>query len=1217
MKCKCLCALGVFALSVAVYAGNTPQGVERISFEGISVVNEMAPLPPGARENTVMQPFGVPVPIMRMISNEEFARGGTATGTAKAIVYRNSHDAGSGNFNKGSAAGNFVGNLLHLGNGFPVTGGEISGYDLLVYNSVSSPGGDAAATVALWDGDPLGIIDTRISDPPQPIPGTTCTFSGMEQAGLASTCNPTTLLCEGGYLDGTSCAASPTDCGLCPAISGDDIAECPGLFRLECNFDPKVAIPSRNVWMIIEWTGGCRMAWRWAYLQGPEIAAVGEQNFCGNTCPTAPVPCVDLAIEFVDAASQWGGVGVGTCCEDPGIVCDHSDGVLECGHATSCSDGVAESFSGWCFGAPSYFASFVASIYANTDTTVSLVPRGGNPVIDVAPSDNIPFDVFVAGWDSDGDGVPAVKVWQAQIDSATYVSDIAGSLTNRRTACTVNGDCTYFAEGERCGGVICAGAWQSCPASGGLCLDLPACDVSAANPRCGSTAVFSPPVVDNHAPNYGMSLGLAASADFKGCANVSFIPDPSTFLKDAASAGIPLVGYIPGTYCVEVGQCCDMSVPYPFVCLADDVTAAECADLGTTKFDSSATCADACGCQNDAQCHEGPSDDLCTLDKCIDNVCYNTDNFAAGTCCTVATGATCDINDGDQCTDDYCELAGSRGDCMHDIVDGLACDDGQNCDTVNDTCLADGSCVGTPIFDFPCTTDADCEAVDAASSCSLALGNCICQLPELSCDIQGSDKANEMCLDEGEKYLVDVLFRYTPQVVNGAQFGVYYDPTCMDFVSIAPGGDPFVFEIEEIVDEAAGYIFYAVGVDPFGGAGVSGQGVLATMSFIKIGDCNSCGITFGGDNPQDTIMVDNTGQPVTVIPVACGPVYANSDAHLTVPDGAKVNVDCDANTANVGWDAPEAWSDCYDVDLVCAGSHESGYVYPQGVVMNGGEMPIGISTFCCTATDTFCGHEVSDCWTVEVNDETSLDLTLQLSPIMAGDVDRCIDFELYADCVQAPLFFQNQMYFGGLWDHVGHFTDIKKIPSAGQWICITAMDQSHSLRATATLACVDGIYEAVFKGDPFFGGNWLIQGNLDGWKKDNPLASHDVIDILDFGQFVAMYGATFDPNTDCAGGQHGDINGDGIVDALDFSFIMENFLAVSKNSCCPDATASTTGLTSVTVRELRQMGMGDLAVADLNSDGVVNSVDMTAFMNGVQPVQKAPIRDSGSRLGTR
>jgi hypothetical protein len=253
-----------------------------------------------------------------------------------------------------------------------------------------------------------------------------------------------------------------------------------------------------------------------------------------------------------------------------------------------------------------------------------------------------------------------------------------------------------------------------------------------------------------------------------------------------------------------------------------------------------------------------------------------------------------------------------------------------------------------------------------------------------------------------------------------------------------------------------------------------------------------------------------------------------------------------------------------------------------------------------------------------VSDETAFDVTLQLSPIMAGDVTRCINFELYSDCVQAPVVLQQEMLFGGLWDHVGHFTDVKKIPK-GQYVCVTAMDQQHSLRASSMLTCAGGVYTAIFKGDPFFGGNWLVQGNLDAWKKDNPNASHDVIDILDFGQFVSMYLGVFNPDTTCADKHtpHGDINGDGVVDGLDFAFILQNFLMMSKNACCPDAAASAEGTTSVTVRELRQMGMGDLAVADLNSDGVVDSADMTAFANGAVPVQKAPIRGQGSSLRSR
>jgi len=328
-------------------------------------------------------------------------------------------------------------------------------------------------------------------------------------------------------------------------------------------------------------------------------------------------------------------------------------------------------------------------------------------------------------------------------------------------------------------------------------------------------------------------------------------------------------------------------------------------------------------------------------------------------------------------------------------------------------------------------------------------------------------------------------------------------------------------------------------------------------------------------------------------------------------------VDCDAVTAMESWDPPTASGSCYPVDLVCTGQYPDGSPIATVIVMNGGEFPIGTSTFSCTATSTICGDAVTDGWTVTVSDMTSLDVTIQLSPIMAGNLERCIKFEMYSDTVQAPLVFEMVLPFGGQFDHIGHFTDSIKVPDAGQWLCITARDQLHTLRACDWLTCVDGVYEATFKGDPAYGGNWLIGGNLDGWKKENPDASHDVIDILDFGQFVANYGHYVDPDTMCDFvGAHADINGDGVVDALDFTFVSMNFLASSKE-CCEGSTAgvgNTIGLTEVTVDQLRQMGMGDLAVADLNRDGVLDLNDMNAFLAGETPVKKGVRGSKGSSL---
>jgi hypothetical protein len=308
----------------------------------------------------------------------------------------------------------------------------------------------------------------------------------------------------------------------------------------------------------------------------------------------------------------------------------------------------------------------------------------------------------------------------------------------------------------------------------------------------------------------------------------------------------------------------------------------------------------------------------------------------------------------------------------------------------------------------------------------------------------------------------------------------------------------------------------------------------------------------------------------------------------------------------------------------CGCMHESGKTFDP--LLGGGEFPQGITSCWCTATSKLCGGTTTEEWTVTVNDTVALDVEVQLQPKIADDLVRCITFELFADCVKKPLEIKADLIFGGVWDFVGHFTDTKKIPK-GQYECITARDRWHTLRAVSDMVCIDGVYHAAFKGDPFFGGNWLVGGNIDTWKKEGENISTDTIDILDFGVFVWQYGAIVDPNTMCPadkgvdlGYPHADINGDGVVDHLDFTFIMMNFLEGSKDSCCPDKdghTSAPEGLEEISVSQLRQMGLGELVVADLNGDGLVNVADMAAFMNGQEPAKKKVRVRGNSGLGSR
>ncbi len=505
------------------------------------------------------------------------------------------------------------------------------------------------------------------------------------------------------------------------------------MFRLVCNLDPKVTIPSRNVWMIVEWTEGCRMGWRWALLQGPEVAAVGEENFCNNTCPSSPVPCVDLAIDMVDEASQWYGVGTGTCCEDPGIACDHSDGTYECAHPTTCSDGEATDFDAWCYGAPINFASFVASVYANTETRFMLVPvraSGEHTIVDdeiIMPSggQTINLEGFAAGWDPDGDGAPAVKVWMATVDSSSYKTGLAGELTNSRPSCEVDTDCPDHAGGEVChepypsGSKYCGGVWMDCEGRSELCPDLWTCDASGPNPRCGISdfsGPVSPPAVDPGYPLYAMSVRLDSSIDAKGTFEVSFVPDPGTFLKDTNSAGIPLVAYVPARITIEIGKCCDPgSGPGDERCL-DNRTMGECDTLGGWFFpgevcdpdvDDSIECGPFCG---DGEVNQ-PSEE-----------CDGADDAACPGLCELdcLCGPFCGDNEVNQAPEecDGVDDAACPGACGVDCLCGPFCGD----DVVNQE---SEQCDGTDAFRCPgqCREDCTCPpgAIPAVSQWGLVV----------------------------------------------------------------------------------------------------------------------------------------------------------------------------------------------------------------------------------------------------------------------------------------------------------------------------------------------------------------------------------------------------------------------------------------------------------------------------------------------------------------
>lgn len=279
----------------------------------------------------------------------------------------------------------------------------------------------------------------------------------------------------------------------------------------------------------------------------------------------------------------------------------------------------------------------------------------------------------------------------------------------------------------------------------------------------------------------------------------------------------------------------------------------------------------------------------------------------------------------------------------------------------------------------------------------------------------------------------------------------------------------------------------------------------------------------------------------------------------------------------------------------------------------GDPFPVGTTTVTWTAVDK-CGNVSVDTNTVTVDGNSLLDVAVELQGTVAvGPFTRCITFELTPTGGGAPVVVTEDMTFTG-----GLAVGAIEVPcSPNGYECITARDTLHTLRSKDTdhFAVVGPNYYADFTtaGD----GDELLGGNLN---------DDSFIDILDFGIFIGQFGAVVSPNTPCpTSGPHPDVTGDGNVNAGDFTFIQINFLEFSELNCDGSQLIDNSGnfaesgplvrrtgpVTSISIDELHGMGMGDLAEADLNGDGMLDTGDVAAFLSGARPDHVADIDASG------
>jgi len=232
----------------------------------------------------------------------------------------------------------------------------------------------------------------------------------------------------------------------------------------------------------------------------------------------------------------------------------------------------------------------------------------------------------------------------------------------------------------------------------------------------------------------------------------------------------------------------------------------------------------------------------------------------------------------------------------------------------------------------------------------------------------------------------------------------------------------------------------------------------------------------------------------------------------------------------------------------------------------------------------------------------SIELHVQLSPLIThGAMERCIEFTFHEDCFVEPVVCSALVAFGSPPASGLGMATIEVGASCQvdieQVFAVTAVDPLHTLRSVGELTRAGDTLTVAFEGDPENGGHWLVGGNLDAWDSATSPTNADTINILDFGVFVGQYLRTYPAGSaDCsASGPNADINGDSVVDELDFAFIIGNFLAQSDSPVCFPMLTDPPRLTEISIADLIGSGLGSLAVADLNRDGWVDIDDMLLF----------------------
>ena len=395
----------------------------------------------------------------------------------------------------------------------------------------------------------------------------------------------------------------------------------------------------------------------------------------------------------------------------------------------------------------------------------------------------------------------------------------------------------------------------------------------------------------------------------------------------------------------------------------------------------------------------------------------------------------------------------------------------------------------------------------------------------------------------------------------GAQATVAFDPAVVSFVSAAAGTDFTTLIYSSTA--TANKVVFATGIDPSASAAGIAAGNVAKLTFRTVApSCSDLDAIVLSTSALTTRITDSNG--VALAFTQADNVSITSLAPFTlaaVP--ANVAVAADAGTvagALVSLVAPTATNSCGTGLTVTATRSDSALLaayYPPNLT----------TTVTYTATDA-AGNTDSKNVTVAVANYQLLDAAISLNGSITGSSTRSV----------RVIAGSTQLVNVGMTNGSGIASNVQ-VPIAASYPCITAKDAGHSLSNTGVSSVPVGTVE-------YAASIALDQGDSND---DN------LVDILDFGIYVGKFGVAL------AGGSS-NFNDDLAVTSGDFGFISLNF--ADTGIVCGAFTGGAPR-TAVSVKELRRSGMGELAGADFNRDGMLDVNDVVYYMqNGIRQPAK-------------